>query len=76
MARSCGTFRFYQDLMGMTPNADFEHFVRDYLQLAGQERSPELRSRLLRLAREWMQAALQEQTATRPPRAVRKLRVR
>jgi hypothetical protein len=60
----------------MTPKADFEHFVRDYLQLAGRERSPELRSRLLRLAREWMQAAMQEQPETRPPRAIRKLRER
>jgi hypothetical protein len=31
----------------MTPNPDFEHFVRDYVRLAGQERSLELRSRLL-----------------------------
>jgi hypothetical protein len=43
-------------------------FVHDYLQLVGQERSPELRSRLLSLAREWMQAAVHEHTATQPPR--------
>jgi hypothetical protein len=47
--------------MAMTPNPDFEHFVRDYLHLAEQERSPELRSRLLRLAREWMHAAMHEE---------------
>jgi hypothetical protein len=60
-------FRISASLIGMVPNADFEHFVRDYLQLAGQERSPELRSRLFSLAKEWMHAAMQE-TATQPAR--------
>jgi hypothetical protein len=60
---------------GMSPNADFEHFVRDYLQLARQERSPELRSRLIRLAREWMQAAARK-TDCPTTRAIRKFRAR
>jgi hypothetical protein len=50
--------------MTMKPNPDFEHFVRDYLRLAEQERSPELRSRLLRLAREWMHAAMQNEVGS------------
>ena len=33
--------------MAMTPNPDFEHFVRDYLQLAGKEKSRELRNRVI-----------------------------
>jgi hypothetical protein len=44
----------------MKPNPDFEHFVRDYLQLARQEKSLQLRARLLVLAREWMHAAMQD----------------
>ena len=60
----------------MTPNPDFEHFVRDYVRLAGQERSLELRSRLLVLAREWMHAAMQDQTGTRPPGTTTSSKVR
>ena len=56
-----GTFGFPPSCVAMTPNPDFEHFVRDYIRLAGQEQSLELRSRLLRLAREWMHAAMQEE---------------
>jgi hypothetical protein len=41
------------------PNPDFEDFARDCIRLAGQEKSRELRSRLLVLAREWMHAAMQ-----------------
>ena len=43
------------------PDPEFEEFARDYIRLAGQEKSRELRSRLLVLAREWMHAAMQEQ---------------
>ena len=53
----------------MKPDPDFVDFARDCIRLAGQEKSRELRSRLLVLAREWMHAAMQEQTGTRPPRA-------
>jgi hypothetical protein len=62
--------------MAMTPNPDFEHFVRDYVRLAGQERSLELRSRLLVLAREWMHAAMQDQTGKRPPGTITGFKVR
>jgi hypothetical protein len=62
--------------MAMTPNPDFEQFVRDYVRLAGQERSLELRSRLLVLAREWMHAAMQDQTGTRPPGTITGSKVR
>jgi hypothetical protein len=49
------------------PNPDFEDFARDCIRLAGQEKSRELRSRLLVLAREWMHAAMQK----RPNGAIR-----
>jgi hypothetical protein len=52
----------------MKPDPDFEDFARDCIRLADQERSRELRSRLLVLAREWMHAAMQEQAGTRPLR--------
>jgi hypothetical protein len=45
----------------MMPNPDFEQFARDYIRLAAEEQSLELRSRLLRLAREWMYAAMQDE---------------
>jgi hypothetical protein len=48
----------------MTPNPDFEHFVRDYLRLAGKEKSREL----LELARDWMHAAMQDRPQVRPSR--------
>jgi hypothetical protein len=60
----------------MTPNPDFEHFVRDYLQLAGKEKSRELRNRLLLLARDWMHAAMQDRPEVRPRRRRRKVRNR
>ena len=62
--------------MAMTPNPDFEHFVRDYIRLAGQERSPELRSRLLVLAREWMQAAMHEEAGKRDTSTIARLKMR
>ena len=57
--------------MGMTPNRDFEHFVRDYLRLAEKEKSRELRTRLRLLARDWMHAAMQDrpEVLPRPRRA-------
>ena len=62
--------------MGMTPNPDFEHFVRDYVQLARQEKSLQLRARLLVLAREWMHAAMQDRPEVRPRRRRRKIKDR
>jgi hypothetical protein len=52
----------------MMPDPEFEDFARDCIRLAGEEKSRELRSRLLVLAREWMHAAMQEQREARPPR--------
>jgi hypothetical protein len=40
------------------PDPDFEEFARDCIRLAGEEKSPRLRSRLLVLAREWLHAAM------------------
>ena len=59
--------------MAMMPNPDFEHFVRDYIRLAGQQRSPELRLRLLVLAREWMQAAMNEEAGKRDTSTIARL---
>jgi hypothetical protein len=44
--------------MHLRPDPDFEDFARDCIRLAGEEKSPRLRSRLLLLAREWMHAAM------------------
>jgi hypothetical protein len=62
--------------MGMTPNPDYEDFARDYLQLARQEKSLQLRARLLVLAREWMHAAMQDRPQVQPSRRRRKIRDR
>jgi len=45
--------------MSVIPDPDFEDFARDCIRLAHQEKSRELRSRLLILARDWMHAAVQ-----------------
>jgi hypothetical protein len=39
---------------------EFEDFARDCVRLAGQAENPELRERLLKIARDWMQAAMDE----------------
>jgi hypothetical protein len=57
------------------PDADFENFALDCTQRARQEKSLQLRSRLLVMAREWMQAAMQEQ-AQRPQRPANAMRKR
>jgi hypothetical protein len=45
----------------MSPTAkEFEDFARDCVRLAGQAENPELRERLLKIARDWMQAAMEE----------------
>jgi hypothetical protein len=60
----------------MKPDPDFEHFARDYIQLARQEKSLQRRARLLVLAREWMHAAMQDRPELVPQRRRRKIRDR
>lgn len=57
------------------PDADFEDFALDCIQRARQEKSLQLRSRLLVMAREWMHAAMQE-PAQRPRRLTNAIRKR
>ena len=57
------------------PDADFESFALDCIQRARQEKSLQLRSRLLVMAREWMHAAMQE-PAEKPPRRTNEIRRR
>ena len=40
---------------------EFENFARDCAQLAEKAATPELRERLIAMAREWMQAAANEE---------------
>jgi hypothetical protein len=47
------------------PNPNFEESARDCM-LAGQERCPGLRAKLLVLAREWIDASLRDPTAAGP----------
>jgi hypothetical protein len=42
---------------------EFEAFARDCVQLAAQADTPELRERLLSMARDWMRAAMEEDGA-------------
>jgi hypothetical protein len=42
---------------------EFEEFARDCVRLAGQADTSLLREKLLRLAREWMQAVMDEEDA-------------
>jgi hypothetical protein len=49
--------------MPLKPDLDFEEFALDCIRLAGQERYPRLRGRLLMLAREWMHASMHHQGA-------------
>ena len=45
----------------MSPAArEFEDFAKDCVRLAGQAENPELRERLLKIAGDWMQAAMDE----------------
>ena len=50
--------------MATGPASEFEEFARDCVRLAGQADSPQLRDRLRHLAREWMQAAMDEEDMT------------
>jgi hypothetical protein len=43
----------------MSPSAkEFEEFAKECVRLAGQADAPELRDKLLNIAREWMRAAI------------------
>ena len=42
---------------------EFEAFARDCVQLAAQADTPELREKLLSMARDWMRAAMEEDDA-------------
>jgi hypothetical protein len=44
---------------------EFEAFARDCVQLAAQADTPELRERLLSMARDWMRAAMERTTRRR-----------
>ena len=62
VARSRELSGFINACKTMKPDPDFEDFARDCIRLASQQKSRELRTRLLALAREWMHAAMQEET--------------
>ena len=42
---------------------EFEEFARDCVRLAGRADTPELREKLLNLAREWMHAVMDDEDA-------------
>jgi hypothetical protein len=44
---------------------EFEEFARDCVRLAAQADTPALRDKLLHLAREWMQAVMDDEDAER-----------
>jgi hypothetical protein len=55
---------------------EFEAFARDCVQLAAQANTPELRERLLSMARDWMRAAMEEdEAAPSTNRALRRRRL-
>ena len=45
---------------------EFEEYARDCVRLAQQADNPELRDQLLAMAREWMEALMNEDAADRP----------
>jgi hypothetical protein len=55
---------------------EFEAFARDCVQLAAQADTPELREKLLSMARDWMRAALEEDDAALTGRPARRRRFR
>jgi hypothetical protein len=58
--------------MSSRTGKDFDHYARDCVKLAsGDNVPPELRSQLLEMAREWMQAAIEEEGAEPISRACR-----
>jgi hypothetical protein len=46
---------------------EFEEYARDCVRLAQQADSPELRNQLLAMAREWMEALMNEDAAEGSP---------
>jgi hypothetical protein len=58
----------------MSPSAkEYEEFASDCVRLAGQVDAPELRDKLLNIARDWMRAAMEEergQEAWPPPKRI------
>ena len=47
----------------MSSSKEFEGYARDCVRLAGQADTPLLREKLLQMAREWMQAVMDEEDA-------------
>jgi hypothetical protein len=61
MGATTGTLR---ERKPMSPSAkEFEEFARDCVRLAERADTPELREKLLNLAREWMQAVMDDEDA-------------
>jgi hypothetical protein len=57
----------------MSPSTnELEEFARDCVRLAGQADAPELRDKLLNIAREWMRAATEKKRVARS--AINRLR--
>ena len=52
----------------MVTDQEYVDFARDCVRLAQSADSPELRERLLQMAREWMAAAMHEPIRSRPVR--------
>jgi hypothetical protein len=48
---------------------EFEEFARECVRLAARADTPELREKLLNLAREWMHAVMNDEDASRRPMA-------
>jgi hypothetical protein len=46
---------------------EFDHYARECVRLAEQVDSADLREKLLKQAREWMQALMKEEDDTREP---------
>jgi hypothetical protein len=56
------TFLAYRWRFPMSPAArEFEDFAEDCIRFAGQTENPKLRERLLKIAQDWLQAAMHEQ---------------
>jgi hypothetical protein len=55
--------------MSSAADKEFETYARDCVKLAKQDNTPpELRDRLLKMAREWMHAAMDQEDGTDTPR--------
>ena len=56
--------KLWEQPMSSESAKEFEEFARDCVRLAGQADTPELRAKLLDLAREWMRAMISVEDAT------------